>query len=162
MAWYFNTRRSGIYKVEFPFLEVEGSFILLLGIFGLLSGSSWNHHGFFIRHFRKSCGLCHWVLHKVTPSGQGIPKITTIGSCLGGGYFGNSLLLRTYHPTPNHSTIQPQIEKKLHGKWQSRETNDGSTWYANSASWQRPPQYRNNRETKDSTWTLFPAVEEAP
>ncbi len=80
--------------------------------------SSLLHQAFWEIMWASSVGSCHWGLHKVTLSGHGIPKITTIGSCLGGGYFGNSLLLRSYHPTPNNPTIQPQIEKELDGKWQ--------------------------------------------
>jgi len=111
----------GFIKWNFPLRRWKGVSFCCWAFWSIVRQfmkSSLLHQAFWEIMWASSVGSCHWGLHKVTLSGHGIPKITTIGSCLGGGYFGNSLLLRSYHPTPNNPTIQPQIEKELDGKWQ--------------------------------------------
>lgn len=68
--------------------------------------SSWLHQAFWEIMWASSVGSCHWGLHKVTLWGHGIPKITTIGSCLGGGLFWELPApqeLPPYTKSPNHT-----------------------------------------------------------
>ncbi len=158
----------GFVKWNFPLRRLQGVSICCWAFWFIVrqfKKSSWLHQAVREIMWASSVGDCHWGLHKVTRSGQGIPKITTIGSCLGGGYFGNSLLLRSYPPytkSLNHTAPNWKEINYMESGRGDKCMKDGSTWYANSSSWQRPLRYRNNRETKYSTWTLFPAAKEVP